>query len=277
MARARPPSPSVLCLGGLDPTGGAGLAADVRAGVGLGMHVVPVATCIAVQDGTGVESLVPVPGPAVRAAARAGIRDRWIGAVKVGAVGRREAAEALLDLARAMPGIPWVIDPVSSASAGGTLTEPAALEIVRTALARYAAVVTPNLPELASWTGAPVADEASALRAARAVLRAGAGAVCVTGGHGADPATVRDLVVTPSSAVRIEHPRIAGTDPRGTGCTFATAVAAALARDRDPVDACVAAAAYLDAALRVAPGSPILGVPRDAHAARKRMRVSRIP
>jgi hydroxymethylpyrimidine/phosphomethylpyrimidine kinase len=219
----------VLLVAGLDPTAGAGLAADLEALARLGVGGWPVAAAITAQGPAGVRGWSPVPEAMVLAQIEAllegGERPR---AVKTGMLGTASLAAALCDrlCAADLRRVPLVLDPVLLASAGTALLDCGGAppgEALEPLLSR-ARLATPNLPELAALTGLPVEDDEAAIRAARALPSR---AVLVKGGH-RDGAPV-DLLVEGRRVTRFTGRRRRGTR-RGTGCRLASAVAGLLAR-----------------------------------------------
>lgn len=223
--------PVVLVIGGLDPSGGAGLGADIQAASVLGAHPAPVATLVTVQDTSGVKRVEPLAPELVVAQARAVLGDMKVGAVKLGALGTSAIGEALAGLLEGVRAGPVVIDPVLAASGGGRLADAGLCEVYRNRLLPLARVATPNHSEFDALGG----------ETAFAVLfERGLGACIVTGGDAAGT-RVRHLVIQRGSRREFDAgPRLAG-DFHGTGCTFATALAARLAGG-DSLDAALAAA-----------------------------------
>jgi hydroxymethylpyrimidine/phosphomethylpyrimidine kinase len=233
---------TVLAIGGLDPSGGAGLVRDHLTAMALGARALLVGTAWTDQSPHGVASVEPRAPEAVRdavARALAGGTD----AVKVGMVATPEVARAIAAALTLYPG-PVVFDPVLAASSGGSLFAgpPAALW---TLVAR-ASLVTPNLAEAAALAGLRrVASLAEARAAAHALRERGARAVLVKGGHLEGPAV--DLLVTEQGEETLVSDRLPGSSPRGTGCALATAIAVELARGRPLPEAVARAKAWLHA------------------------------
>lgn len=242
----------VLVVAGLDPTAGAGLAADLEALHVVGARGWPVAAALTAQGPAGVKGWSPVPEELLLAQIDALLEggEERPRAVKTGMLGTAGLAAALChrltapDLAR----VPLVMDPVLLSSSGTQLLDAGDRspgEALEPLLAR-ARVATPNLPELAALTGLDVSTDAAAVKAARQL---GARAVLVKGGHReGDPV---DLLVEARRVTRIPGRRRPGT-ARGTGCRLASALAGLLARGASLEEAVRGAKAvverYLDAA-----------------------------
>jgi len=214
----------VLAIGGSDSGGGAGLQADLRTLHTLGVHGSTVVTAVTAQDTVAVHGIWEVPVDGVRAQLTAVLDDIGADVVKTGML---LSAATVAAVAGAVRGLPLVVDPVGVSSTGHSLLTPDALEALRTTLLPMAMVVTPNLDEVAALTGVQVGGEADLLDAARAVHALGPRWVCVTGGH-LDGAPV-DLLYDGSTAHELRGERVATPNTHGSGCTFATALAAFLA------------------------------------------------
>ncbi|ABC79855.1 bifunctional hydroxymethylpyrimidine kinase/phosphomethylpyrimidine kinase [Anaeromyxobacter dehalogenans] len=220
--------PRVLVVAGLDPSGGAGLTADLEALAAVGARGWAVATALTAQGPRGARGVSPTAEAFLRAQIDALLEGRERPrAVKTGMLGTAGLARALAarlgepPLAR----VPVVVDPVLVASSGAPLLDAggAAPGEALAALLARARLVTPNLPELAALTGVEVADDAAAVRAARMLP---ARAVLVKGGHRAGAPV--DLLVEGRRVTRFTGRRRAGT-ARGTGCRLASAIAGLLA------------------------------------------------
>ena len=221
---------TVLVVAGLDPTAGAGLAADLEALAAVGARGWPVAAALTAQGPKGVRGWSPVPVEMLLAQVDAlldGAPGRP-GAVKTGMLGTAALAAALAGrlAARDLARVPLVVDPVLLSSSGALLLDTAdasPLEVLGPLLER-ARLVTPNLEELRALTGLTTGDDEAAVEAAR---RLGARAVLVKGGH-RQGAPV-DLLVEGRRVTRFGGRRRPGT-ARGTGCRLASALAGLLAR-----------------------------------------------
>jgi len=225
--------PAVVVLAGLDPTGGAGLAADLATLHALDCDPLPVATANTVQGPGGPGTVRALAEEEVRGALDAVTRMVAPAAVKVGMLGGAGPARALLAWLEELPAaVPLVIDPVLAASDGTPLVDAAGEALLAGPLLRRATLITPTGPEAARLLGAAVPTDADAAeRCARELVDRGVGAALVTGGHLAGEPI--DVLFDGVDALRIPRTRL--PDARGTGCRLASACAAALARG-DSVD-----------------------------------------
>ncbi|OIK29181.1 bifunctional hydroxymethylpyrimidine kinase/phosphomethylpyrimidine kinase [Streptomyces malaysiense] len=221
--------PRVLTVAGSDSGGGAGIQADLKTMLALGVHGMSVLTAVTAQNSLGVQGVWELPAEAVRAQYRSVVDDIGVQAVKTGMLGSAELVETVAELI-AGTDAPAVVDPVGVSKHGDALLADSALEAVRTRLLPAATVATPNLDEVRQLTGVRVESEDDLRRAADAVLAHGPRWVLIKGGHLAGDAV--DLLT--DGTVRHEHwlraPRHENRHTHGTGCTLASAVASGLAR-----------------------------------------------
>ncbi|WP_396595281.1 bifunctional hydroxymethylpyrimidine kinase/phosphomethylpyrimidine kinase [Brevundimonas sp. R86498] len=242
----------VLIIAGSDSGGGAGVQGDIKAVTAMGGFAATAITAITVQNTLGVHGVHPLPLDLIEAQARAVLDDIGADAIKTGMLGSVAVVErvaAILDTSDA----PVVVDPVMVAKGGASLLDEDAIEAVRTLMIPRATLLTPNAPEAAALTGIAVTDLDGQHRAGEALLRLGARAVLMKGGH-VDGPTVVDLLLTPFGETLLEGPRIDTASTHGTGCTLASAIAAGLAQGH-PLEVAVAEAwAYVAEAIRRAPG-----------------------
>jgi hydroxymethylpyrimidine/phosphomethylpyrimidine kinase len=235
----------VVAVGGLDPGGGAGLVRDYLTAEARGALAVLVGTAWTEQSRDGVRGFEPRPPAAVADALRAAVAGA--DAVKIGMVGSPELASAIAVALGGFSG-PVVFDPVLGASSGGALFAGPPTGVMP--LVRRATVTTPNLAEAALLTGLPAGGLEEARRAGHALVRAGAPAVLVKGGHLSGAAV--DLLVTAEGEQELAAERLPGPSPRGTGCALATALAIELARGQPLAAAAAAAKAWLHGSIRAA-------------------------
>lgn len=238
-------TPRVLVIGGLDPAGGAGITADARVAQVLGALALPVATCLTVQNRRGMQSCAPVSRSTLTASLRAAIDDGALHAVKTGLFADAATIAAVAALIGPLfrSGVPVVVDPVLSATAGGWQGAAPLVEALRQQLLPWATIVTPNLPELARLANGDAL-----------VLRGLGPAVLVKGGHG-DAASLVDRLFTAGDDVEFHHPRLERGPVHGTGCALATSLACRLARGESLEAACAGAIAHVQVCLRATPPS----------------------
>jgi len=243
----------VLILAGSDSGGGAGVQADIKTVTALGGHAATAITAITVQNTLGVQAAVRLHHDLIAAQARAVLDDIGADAFKTGMLGGRKAVEAVADILDSALAIPAVIDPVMIAKGGQALLSDKALGAFKARLIPRADLLTPNAPEAEALTGVAVETLAGQRKAAEALLKAGARAVLVKGGH-VPGKTVTDLLLTASGETLLEGPRIDSRHTHGTGCTLASACATGLAQGMKLEDAVARAWAYVAEAIRRAPG-----------------------
>ncbi len=250
---ARPAYPVALTIAGSDPSGGAGLQADLKAFHRHGAYGEAVVTLLTVQN-TRTVSAVEVLDPAfVTAQLDAVLADIPPHAAKTGALGNAAVIAAVAERARDF-GFPLVVDPVMVSKHGAPLIADEAVDALVGRLLPHAALVTPNLAEAARLTGAPVEDAAGMERAARRIAAMGPRHVLVKGGHLAGDAM--DLLLSDGRVHAFAAPRIDSVHTHGTGCVLSASIAARLARG-DTVPAAVAGAK--DFVRRAIAGAPGLG------------------
>jgi hydroxymethylpyrimidine/phosphomethylpyrimidine kinase len=170
-------------------------------------------------------------------------------ATKIGMLGNAAVVEAVAAAIRGLELPEVVLDPVMIAKSGDTLLDESAVQALRSELLPSARVVTPNLPEAAVLSGHPVLTLEDARRAARRICEMGARAVVIKGGHGTGPVVV-DLLFDGTSFSTFEIPRIETRNTHGTGCTFASAIAAQIALGEDLPNAVALAQQYVAGAIR---------------------------
>ncbi|MEM9146676.1 MAG: bifunctional hydroxymethylpyrimidine kinase/phosphomethylpyrimidine kinase [Pseudomonadota bacterium] len=241
--------PVALSIAGSDPSGGAGIQADLKAFSAQGVYGAAAITLITAQNTRGVQGVELLAPALVTAQITSVLDDLDVGAVKIGALGAATIIKAVAKALTAYAG-PVVLDPVMVAKSGDPLLGPEAVSALRALLVPRADLVTPNLPEAAALAGTPVAQSAAHARnQAEALLTAGAGAVLIKDGHGTGAQTV-DLLHRPNTEpLAIGHPRIVTRNTHGTGCTLSSAIAARLALGEDLGTAVSRARAWLQGAI----------------------------
>ncbi len=247
-----PVLPVVWAIAGHDTSGGAGLSADQRAADALGTHLCPVVACITAQHSQGVDAVFAVPADQLEAQLQALAQDLPPQAIKTGLLGHVDAVMAVArwvdQLRTRHPELPLIIDPVLGASAGGSaFSNDAVLQAYREHLLPRATLITPNRAEARrllglSATHAGPDDELPTLAAQ--LRKLGAQAVVITGGdaaHADHSGWVFDWLDTPHAQGWLCAPRVATPHHHGTGCTFASAAASAMALGHVAADAVVLA------------------------------------
>ncbi|AVH56280.1 MULTISPECIES: bifunctional hydroxymethylpyrimidine kinase/phosphomethylpyrimidine kinase [Streptomyces] len=262
MSGVRAVPPRVLTVAGSDSGGGAGIQADLKTMLALGVHGMSVITAVTAQNSLGVQGAWELPVEAVRAQYRSVVDDIGVQAVKTGMLASAELVEAVAELIMDTDA-PVVVDPVGVSKHGDSLLAESALDSVRTKLLPVATVATPNLDEVAQLTGVHVDSESQMRRAAAAVLSYGPRWVLIKGGHlpadagrvGGDQAV--DLLTDGSDEHWLRAPRLDSRHTHGTGCTLASAIASGLAKGQTVPEAVATAKEYVTGA--IAAGFPLGG------------------
>lgn len=236
----------VLTIAGSDSGGGAGIQADLKTMLALGVHGMSVIAAVTAQNSVGVQGYWELPTEAVTAQLDSVLDDIGADAVKTGMLASPALVHAVAERL-AVETAPLVVDPVGVSKHGDPLLQPEAVEVLRAELVPLATVVTPNLPEVEQLTGVRVDQEAGLQRAADAVLALGPRWVLVKGGH--LPGDAVDLLSDGETSRTFRAPRLDSRHTHGTGCTLASAVASRLALGDDVPAAVAAAKAYVTGAL----------------------------
>jgi hydroxymethylpyrimidine/phosphomethylpyrimidine kinase len=248
MSPSRVP-PSVLTIAGSDPSGGAGIQADLATFAAHRVHGFSVLTAVIAQNSAAVERVAPVAPAMVRAQIECVVEEAMPRAVKIGALGSAAVVRAVARAITALKMPPPVVDPVMVSSSGVRLLDLGGARALRRFLIPLAAVVTPNLAEAEALSGIRCVSGDAIRAAARELIAMGARAVVIKGGHRSGAPT--DLFHDGRRFVELRAARIAGGGAHGTGCVFSAAIAASLARDLDLLDAVRAAKRYVTAAIRL--------------------------
>ena len=244
----------VLIIAGSDSGGGAGLQADIKAVSAFGAYAATAVTAVTVQNTLGVEAVHAIPSEIVRGQVRAVMSDIGADAIKVGMVHDAEIIRAVCEeIDPVHEDIPVVVDPVMVAKDGSALLDKGAMDLLKADLIWQAAVLTPNIPEAEMLTGLHISSVDDVKRAADVLLTLGCQAVLVKGGH-LSSNTVSDVLMTLDETRIFSSPRIDSKHTHGTGCTLASAIAAGLAQGTPLVEAVEQARAYVQSAIRSAPG-----------------------
>jgi hydroxymethylpyrimidine/phosphomethylpyrimidine kinase len=236
---------NVLSIAGSDPSGGAGIQADLKAFSARGVYGMAVLTALTAQNTQGVSGVHLVPPQFVADQIKAVFADIRVDAIKIGMIANAGIAEAVADALEPHRGIPVVLDPVMVAKGGASLLAREAVEALIRRLLPLATILTPNLPEAAALLNEPVAEDRATMAAqARRLVGLGPANVLVKGGH-LESEESPDVLASDQGDIWLEGRRIPTPNTHGTGCTLSSAIAAELAKGSSPAEAVAAAKRYL--------------------------------
>ena len=243
--------PVALTIAGSDPSGGAGIQADLKTFHQFGVYGTAVLTLLTVQNTCRVDTVKHVPAEFVLAQLDALLEDVPPQAAKTGALGTREIIEAIAEKAAQFP-FPLVVDPVMISKHGAPLIEEDARSALIHKLLPRAYLVTPNIHEAARLAGMELHDSSALEKAARQIADLGPKAVLIKGGHLTEEAT--DLLYTDGQFHFFQARRIETHHTHGTGCTYSAAITAGLAIGMDLLQAVATAKQYITRAIETNPG-----------------------
>lgn len=224
--------PVVLVFAGSDPTGGAGITADVLTLASLGCHPAVVVTAVTAQDTSGIKQFTCTETELVIAQARAVLEDMPVAAFKIGMLGNSEVATAVSGIVEDYPDIPLVLDPVQRSGRGDALADSMLDGVLRSLLIPQATLITPN-----SLEARALATDADTLDAcAQGLMSLGSEYVLITGTHEKTPQVIHRLYGNMRQLENYVFERLPGSY-HGSGCTLASACAASLAHGLDPINA----------------------------------------
>jgi len=241
-----PAPPRVLAIAGSDSGGGAGIQADLKTMLAMGVHGMTVICAVTAQNSVGVQGYWELPPEAVRAQLDSVLSDIGAQAIKTGMLASGQLVRTVCDTL-AEVAAPVVVDPVAVSKHGDSLLSDGTLDVVRERLLPLATVVTPNLYEAELLTGMTITDETRMLAAARVIAGMGPQCVLMKGGH--LPGNPVDLLVDGDRVTRFSGQRIDSVHTHGTGCTLASAIASRLAFGDDMQAAVRAAKDYVTGAI----------------------------
>ncbi len=238
--------PNVLSIAGSDPSGGAGIQADLKTFAALGCYGMAVITSLTAQNTCGVRSIIDVPDVFVKDQIRAIFDDINVAAVKIGMLSNADIINAVADCLEEYKPENIVLDPVMVASSGDNLITSDAIIAMKERLIPLSNVLTPNIPEAEKLSRKSVIDME---RSARGLLNLGAKAIYLKGGH-LKGDIMCDVLAYDDDVRVFEAPRIDTANTHGTGCTLSAAIAAYLSMGESLTDSCGKAKAYLNGALK---------------------------
>lgn len=240
---------TVLTIAGSDSGGGAGIQADLKTFAALGVYGTSAITAVTAQNTLGVTAAAILSTDLVTAQIEAVAGDIQIHATKTGMLGTAAVVEAVAAAIEELELPMVVVDPVMLAKSGDRLLDDDGVRALCAELLPRALVVTPNIPEAEILAGRAIRTLADAREAARKIHDIGRSAVIVKGGHG-DGEEIIDLLFDGERFVELRTPRIHTRNTHGTGCTFASAIAAHLALGQSLSDATLRAQSYVAGAIR---------------------------
>ncbi|MEM8934908.1 MAG: bifunctional hydroxymethylpyrimidine kinase/phosphomethylpyrimidine kinase [Pseudomonadota bacterium] len=249
----------VLIIAGSDPSGGAGIQADIKTVTALGGYASTAITALTVQNTKGVTAVLQTPPDFIRDQIDAVLSDIGADAIKIGMIGDVAAAQSILDALQSMKAdssdgtqTPMVLDPVLVATSGDALAASGVATFIRERLIPICEVVTPNLDEAEALTSVSISSPDDQSRAGEKLLKLGAKAALISGGHIAGD-TITDVLATKEGTRLFSNPKIETTSTHGTGCTLASAIAVGLAQALPLERAVERAIAYVRKAIETAP------------------------
>ncbi|CAN5536816.1 bifunctional hydroxymethylpyrimidine kinase/phosphomethylpyrimidine kinase [soil metagenome] len=243
-------TPTALTIAGSDSGGGAGIQADLKSFEANGVFGMSIVTAITAQNTVAVTAVHEIPIEVVIAQLDAVASDLPVGAVKTGMLGSSELIEAVAAALGRYSLKPLVVDPVMISKSGFKFLPPEAVDALTRHLLPLADLVTPNAHEAEALAGFPVRTLADARRAAATILDLGPVAVLVKGGHLDDEEDAVDVLLDAEGFSEYRAPRVDTPHTHGTGCTYAAAIAANLARGMSLRTAVAEAKEYLTGAIR---------------------------
>lgn len=251
-----------LTIAGSDSSGGAGIQADLKTFAAFGLYGASAVTAITAQSTSGIEATLALAADLVTAQIEAVAGDLTIDATKIGMLANAAIVEAVAAAIAELDLPLIVVDPVLVSSSGERLLDDDGMRALCAELLPLARVVTPNLPEAEALSERRIASMDDARDAARRIQEMGAAAVIITGGHGLGPGTrdqepgteIVDLLFDGRDFHEFRAPRVDSRHTHGTGCTYASAVAAGLALGLALPEAAARAQSYVAGAIRHAPG-----------------------
>lgn len=237
--------PVVMAIAGVDPTGGAGLQADIETLASMGCHAAPVVSTVTAQDTTDLKALLAIEPELLMQQARVVLEDMPVQAFKLGLLGSVEAVEVVHTLLTDYPDIPVILDPVFSAGGGAELSDEYTIEATISLLLPLTTIATPNSHEARKL--APESDTLDAC--AMAILERGTEFVLITGTHEKTPQVCNTLYGNHRRLETFRWERLPESY-HGSGCTLAAAIAGLLAQGEEPLTAIHEAQEYTWQALR---------------------------
>lgn len=237
--------PVVLCFSGLDPSGGAGIQADIETLASIGCHCAPVVTLLTAQDTQDIQDTRPIAGDFIAQQARVVLEDMSVSAFKIGLIGNLDSLNAICSIVSRYPHIPVIWDPVITSGGGSELLTQPLIQAALQKLAPLTHVITPNSSEARLLFKIP----ASLDQCAQHLMQIGCRYVLITGTHETTPRVLNRLWGEGQALLNCQWDRLPDTY-HGSGCTLAAAVAGYLAKGLDVLSAVREAQAFTWKSLR---------------------------
>ena len=229
--KSTPTTTVTLAIGGHDPSGGAGVQADIESIVALGGYATSTITCLTVQDTCNVQQLIPVASKVVIAQAEAVLADLPVSAIKIGLIGNAEVAHALAQLLEQHPSIPVVVDPVLAAGGGTRLASEKLRQTLLQELLPLTYLLTPNSQEARALAGKDNLNDCAEI-----LLQRGCRHLLITGTHEENSEVINSLYGQEGEIKHWQWPRLPN-EYHGSGCTLAAAIATLLAQGESLTEA----------------------------------------
>ena len=248
--------PVALTIAGSDPSGGAGIQADLKTFHQRGTYGTAAITLLTVQNTQQVSAIETLAAEFVESQVRAVLEDIQPAAAKTGALGDETIVRRIAEMAKEFS-FPLVVDPVMISKHGSALLAESALRAMAELLLPHAHLITPNLPEAEKLAGISICDIESMKVAAKKIVALGAHAALVKGGHLKEETGARavDVLYSEKTGVHcFDAPRFETPHTHGTGCTYSACITAELAKGRSLVDAITVSKEFITLAIRTAPG-----------------------
>ncbi|WP_417357892.1 bifunctional hydroxymethylpyrimidine kinase/phosphomethylpyrimidine kinase [Flavobacterium sp.] len=241
--------PTVLTIAGTDPSGGAGIQADLKTFSALGCYGMSVITALVAQNTTGVRGIHNVPAQFVEQQLDAVMEDIRPNAIKIGMVHTSQLVEVIAAILKKYPDIPVVFDPVMVATSGDKLIEDATIEVIVSQLFPLVTLITPNMDEASLLANMPIQTVAQMQQAGQVINRTGCKALLMKGGHLKTKQLTSILMDKNGIVNTYVSDKVDTNNVHGSGCTLSSAIASYLARGEELQDAVAQAQQYINGAI----------------------------
>lgn len=243
-----------LTIAGTDPTGGAGVMADLKSFHACGVYGMATVTSIVAQNTKGVQHIHNLETQWLSEQLSSVFDDELPHAIKTGMIASKDMMKVIQGYLEKYPNIPYVIDPVMLAKSGDSLMDDDAKKDLQNILLPFATVATPNLPEAEEITGLTIEDEASIYKAGEIFINEiGSKGVVIKGGHAEDLDVAKDYLFTKDNVYTFEDPRYETKHTHGTGCTYSAVITAELAKGKSIYEAVKKAKAFISLSIKYTP------------------------